>query len=140
MNIEIHRADPRVRRLTLIVSSAGALAAILAMTWFHRWLGRSTLAMPRDLLVMEMRRMIGITGMAAGLCVLLLAGYVARLARRVTEERRWPLRASRVVRDTPVRSGDDAVAFARMLNIVAVVMIALALGMGVFGWRFFGPL
>jgi hypothetical protein len=138
MNIEIHRADPRVRRLTLIMLSAGLLAAILLMTWFHHWLDRSTVAMPGELLVLEMRRMMGITGMASGLCVLVLAGYVARLARRVIEERRWPLRASRVVRDTRVRSGEAAVTFARMLNITAVVLIALALGVGVLGWRLFG--
>lgn len=138
MNIEIHRADPRVRRLTLIMLSAGLLAAILLMTWFHHWLDRSTFAMPGELLVLEMRRMMGITGMASGLCVLVLAGYVARLARRVIEERRWPLRTSRVVLDTRVRSGEAAVTFARMLNIVAVVLIALALGVGVLGWRLFG--
>ena len=138
MNVEIHRADPRVRRLTLITLSAGLLAAILLMTLFHHWLDRSTVAMPGELLVLEMRRMMGITGMASGLCVLLLAGYVARLARRVSEERRWPLRTSRVVRDTRVRSDEAAVTFARTLNIIAVVLIALAIGIGVSGWRLFG--
>jgi hypothetical protein len=138
MNIEIHRADPHVRRLTLIVLSAGVLAAILLVTWFHHWLDRSTIATPGDLLMLKMRRMIGITGMASGLCVLVIAGYIARLARRVLDERRWPPRSSRVVRDTRVHSGEGAVALARMLNILAVVLIVLALAIGVFGWRFFG--
>jgi hypothetical protein len=138
MNAEIHRADPHMRRLTLMVMSAAVLVAILLLAWFRHWLDRSTIATPGDLLVLEMRRTIGITGMGCGVCVLLLAGYVARLARRVIEERRWPLRTSRVVRDTHVRSGEAAIRFARMLNIVAIVLIVLALGFGVSGWRLFG--
>ena len=138
MNIEIHRADPQLRRLTLPVLAFAMLLAILLMVWFHHWLDRSTLSMPSERLVLEMHRMIGITSTGSGLCTLLLAGYAARLGRRVIEERRWPLRGSRVVLDTRVRSGDDAAAFGRMLNVVAVVLIVLAIGFGVLGWRLFG--
>jgi hypothetical protein len=140
MNAEIHRADPHMRRLTLVVMSAAALIAILLLAWFRHWLDRSTIATPADLFMLEMRRMIGITGMGCGLCVLLLAGYVARLARRVIEERRWPLKSSRVVLDTHVRSGEAAIRFARILNIVAILLIVLALGAGLSGWRAFGVL
>jgi hypothetical protein len=138
MNIEIHRADPQLRRLTLVVLAFAMLAAILLMAWFHRWLDRSTLQMPSERLMLEMHRMIGITSTASGICVLLLAGYAARLGRRVIDARRWPLRGSRVVLDTRVRTGDAAVAFGRMLNIVAVVLIVLAFAFGVLGWRFAG--
>lgn len=138
MNIEIHRADPQLRRLTLVVLAFAMLAAILLLVWFHHWLDRSTVAMPAERFALEMQRMIGITSTGSGLCVLLLAGYAARLGRRVIDERRWPLRGSRVVLDTRVRTGADAVSFGRMLNIVAVVLIVLAIGFGVLGWRLFG--
>jgi hypothetical protein len=140
MNAEIHRADPQMRRMTLIVLSVAVLVAIVLLAWFRHWLDRSTSATPGDLFVLEMRHMIGITGMCCGLCVLVLAGYVARLARRVIEERRWPLRTSRVVRDTHVRSGEAAIKFARMLNIIAILLIVFALGSGLAGWRLLGAI
>ena len=67
------------------------LAAILLMGWFHRWLDRSTLQMPSERLVLEMQRMIGVTSTASGLCVLLLAGYSARLGRRVAGNGQRPV-------------------------------------------------
>lgn len=138
MNIEIHRADPQLRRMTLVVLASAMLAAILLMAWFHRWLDRSTVSMPAERFMLEMHRMIGITSTASSLCVLLLAGYAARLGRRVIEARRWPLHGSRVVLDMRIRSGEAAVAFGRMLNIIAVVLVVLAIAFGVLGWRLVG--
>jgi hypothetical protein len=37
-----------------------------------------------------------------------------------------------------IRSGDAAVAFGRMLNIIAVVLVVLAIAFGVLGWRLVG--
>ena len=73
------------------------------------------------------------------LCFLLLAGYAARLARRVADERRWPLARSRVLRDTLVRSGDRALMFGRMLNLAAILLIVLGIAAGMLGWHYFGP-
>jgi hypothetical protein len=71
--------------------------------------------------------------------VLLLAAYAARVGRRAIEQRRWPLSSSRVLRDTPVRSGGDAVAFGRQLIGAAIVLVIAALAFGMLGWRFFAP-
>lgn len=138
MNIEIHRADPRLRRLTLIVMSAAVVAALLLVVGVHRWL-RSTAAMPTEQLVAELRIVVGVAMSGSALCFLLLAAYAARLARRVADERRWPLAGSRVLRDTLVRSGDQALMFGRMLNLAAVLLIVLGIAAGLFGWRYFGP-
>jgi hypothetical protein len=139
MNIEIHRADPQLRRLTLVVLASAMLAAILLMAWFHHWLDRSTVAMPTERFMLEMHRMIGITSTASSLCLLLLAACAARLGRRVIAARRWPLQGSRVVLDMRIRTGDEAAAFGRVLNIVAVVLVVLAIAFGVLGWRLVGP-
>jgi hypothetical protein len=135
MSTEIQHADPQLRRRTLAVLGAAALVAIGLMAWFHGWLHRSTASLPRDVLVLEIHRMVGITCTLAALCILALAGYAARLARRVREVRRWPRQGSRVVLDTRVRSGDEALAFSRTLNIAALVLIVIAFATGIFGWR-----
>jgi len=139
MSIEIQPADPQLRRRTLAVLGAAAVAAIVVMMWFHGWLRRSTAEMGRDVLVLEIHRMVGISSTLLALCVLALAGYAARVSRRVTETRRWPLQDARVVLDTRVRSGDEALALASTLRLVALVLIVVASAIGIFGWRFVAP-
>jgi hypothetical protein len=138
MSTEIQHADPQLRRRTLAVLGAAAVAAIAAMTWFHGWLHRSTAEMPRDVLVLEMHRMVGISSTLLALCVLALAGYAARISRRVVESQRWPLQAARVVLDTRVRSGKEALAIASTLRLVALVLIVVAFAIGILGWRLVG--
>lgn len=139
MSTEIHRADPQLRRIALRVLGAAAIAAVLAVALFRHWLAGVAQTMPPDVFFHTIRRMIGISSLACGLCVLLLAAYAARVGRRAIEQRRWPLSSSRVLRDTPVRSGGDAVAFGRQLIGAAIALVAAALAFGALGWRFFAP-
>lgn len=138
MNVEIQRADPRLRRWTFIVLSAAVLAAVLSMVAFHHWIDRSARLLPGPQFVFEVRRMMGFAITGCGLCVMLLAAYAARLAHRVTEQQRWPLRGARVLRDTRVRHGADAMSMARMLNMAAIGLIVLAIGFGMLSWRQLG--
>jgi hypothetical protein len=138
MNVEIHRADPNLRRLTFIILSAAVLAAVLLIVLVHNWIGRSALAMPDAQFVFELRRMIGFATTGCGLCLLLLAGYAARLGQRVVEQRRWPLSGARVMRDTRVRTGEQAVAVGRLLNMAAIALLVLSIGVGVLSWHQFG--
>ena len=138
MATEIHRADPRMRKLTVVVLGVALVVAVLLMAWFHRWLEATTDAMPAGEVANSLQRMIGVTSLGCGFCLLLLAAYAAHLGRRVGTGRRWPLRTARVVRDTPVRSGDDALAFGRRLQLGAIALIAVAIAFGVLGWRAFG--
>jgi hypothetical protein len=101
--------------------------------WFHGWLHRSTAEMAREVFVLQIHRMVGISCTLLALCVLALAGYAARVSRRITESQRWPLRDARVVLDTRVRSGDEALALARTLRLVALGLIAVAFVIGI-GW------
>ena len=138
MNVEIQRADLRLRRRTFILLGAALLGAVLLMVLFHGWIGRSVRTLPEPQLVFELRRMIGFAVTGCGLCLLLLAAYAARLAHRVIEQRRWPLRGARVMRDTRVRTGADAMTIGRVLNMAAIGLIALAIGVGMLSWRLFG--
>jgi hypothetical protein len=134
MSIEIQHADPQLRRRTFAVLVAAFVAAVAVMTWFHGWLHRSTAEMAREVFVLQIHRMVGISCTLLALCVLALAGYAARVSRRITESQRWPLRDARVVLDTRVRSGDEALALARTLRLVALGLIAVAFVIGIFGW------
>jgi len=57
MNVEMHRADPRLRRLTLAVLGIALIAAVLSISMFHRWLDRFTETMPLAQLVVDRSRL-----------------------------------------------------------------------------------
>jgi len=120
------------------VLGAALLAAVLLMVLFQSWIGRSVRTLPDPQLVFELRRMIGFALTGCGLCLLVLAAYAARLAHRIIEQRRWPLRGARVMRDTRVRTGADAMTIGRVLNMAAIGLIAMAIGVGMLSWRLFG--
>lgn len=135
MPIDIQRADPRLRRRSPIVLALSTVAAIACVVTFHHWITQQAASLPTELLIAQLRRWIGIALTASGLCLLLLAGYAARLARRVIAARRWPLADARVLRDTPILREAAALRLGRWLNIVAIVLVVLAVAAGVLGWR-----
>lgn len=137
MSIEIQRADARLRRLTVVVLAAATIAAVGCVAAFHQWLVQQTAALSVEQLIVRLRHWIGLATAASGLCLLLLAGHSAQAARRVVEQRRWPLAGARVLRDTPIRRGDAALRLGRLLTAAAVALVLLALGAGLLSWRLF---
>lgn len=137
MSIEIQHADSRLRRVTAIVLVLATIAAAWTVFAFHQWMLQQATALSAEQMIVRLRHWIGLATTASGLCLLLLAGYSARNARRIAEQRRWPLADARVLRDTPVRRGDVALRLGRLFNAVAVVLILLALGVGLLSWRLF---
>jgi len=138
MNREILRADVRLRRISFAVLALAAVAAFILMFAFQRWLVRTTGTMPTAQLVVQLRAWIGSALVACGVCVLLLAGYSARLARRVVEQGRWPLAGARVLQDTPIRRDADAAKIARKMNLLAIVLMLVAAGLAGASWHLFG--
>ncbi len=135
MSLEIQRADLRLRRLTAVVLAAAVVAAAWCVFAFHQWMLQQTAALSVEQLVVRLRHWVGFATAASGLCLLLLAAHCAYTARRVAQQRRWPLAEARVLRDTPVRRGDAAMRRGRLLTSTAVVLLLLALGVGVLSWR-----
>lgn len=137
MSTEIQRADAGLRRTTLVMLALAAILAVACVFAFHQWMLHQSAALPTEQLIVRLRHWIGLAMTASALCLLLLAGHSARAARRVAEQRRWPLAEARVLRDTPIRSGDAALRIGRLLNGTAVVLVLLALGVGLLSWRLF---
>lgn len=124
--------------MSFAVLALAAIAAFILMFVFQRWLVRTTGAMPTAQLIVQLRAWIGSALVASGVCLLLLAGYSARLARRIVEQGRWPLAGARVLQDTPIRRNAEAAKIARKMNIAAIVLMLLAAGLGAASWHLFG--
>jgi len=137
MDTDIQHADPSQRRVTAVVLTVATLAAVAIVFAFQHWLLRLAEGMPTAQLVVLLRRWIAVALAGGGLCLLLLAGYAARLARRVVEERRWPLARTRVLRDTAIRRDEAALRLGRLFNVAAMALIAVAIGAGMLSWRLF---
>ncbi len=135
MESGIERADPALRRLTVVVLVVATLVAVAAVLVFRFWLLRLAATAEPWELVATLRRWGAVTATASGVCVLLLAGHAARQARRVGDGMRWPPAGVRVLRDTRIRQGDAAVRIGRLLNVVALVLVLLGIGGTVAGLR-----
>jgi hypothetical protein len=66
-----------------------------------------------------------------------LAVHAWRRGRAAAAQRRWPVANARVLRDTPIRRGDAALAIARLLNLVSLMLLAFAVAMIALSWRLF---
>ncbi len=129
------RADPRLRRQTLAALAVAAAIAVAAVVWFQSWLGGVAAVPGTDLLILRLRRLIGIALTGSAICLAVLAWYAAHKAVKVKAFEQWPLPAVRVLRDTPIRRGDAALAIRRRLNVAAGVLLLLAFATGVVSWR-----
>jgi hypothetical protein len=72
---------------------------------------------------------LGVSGVLLAAPLLGFAVYLWLFARRVVRMQRFPPPGMRVVRDTSVLYGPSALARARLLQVLAGVLVALALGL-----------
>ena len=137
MNEEIQRADPRLRRIAAIAFAGGIAVAVIALFAFHTWLMRATAAMTAAEAVARMHVSVGICSTAIALCLAVLAAYCARLARTALEAQRWPPATMRVLADTRVLRGAPALRVGRLLNGLALVLLAAGFAAALYGWNTF---
>lgn len=137
MENEIQQADPRLRRVTAIVLVLSVILAGAFVLMFRHWLADFATTVPTEDLVAHLRPWLGAAVVACSACVLVLAGCAAVVARGAAAEKRWPVRRARVLRNTVVRNGEQALRIARLLNLVALVLGAIGVAALVLAWRLF---
>jgi hypothetical protein len=135
MDNGIQPADLRLRRITGIVLALATVLALVLVVAFHRWLSDFANTLPPAHLIKQLRSWIGLGAIASGACLLVLGGVALLRARAAAAQQRWPVRGARVLRDTRVRQGADALRVARMLNIVALMLLAFGIAAVVVAWR-----
>ena len=85
MTDDMLRADPRLRRQTLLALALAAILAVVAVFLFHDWLSGIAAIPGTDLLILRLRRLIGIGMTGSALCLAVLAWYSAHKAAKVKE-------------------------------------------------------
>jgi len=131
---EIHRADPGARRsaiLLLFACTLGGAALLAVLPAIERWLTSGTLGLKQDLA-------IALVLIALLVCLPLLVFAVRVWVRGVKVRRQlcFPLDGDRVIRDTPVLRGRDALVRARILQGLAIALAASSFYFAFAMWRF----
>lgn len=137
MENEIQQADPRLRRVTAIVLVLAVILAGAFVLMFRHWLADFATTVPTENLVARLRPWIGAAVVACSACVLVLAACAAVVARGAAAEKRWPIQRARVLRNTVVRHGEEALRIARLLSLVALVLGIIGVAAILLAWRLF---
>jgi len=132
---DILRADPRLRRTTLLVLGAAMALAGVGLFFGHKWLSEVAAQTDTHSLVRELRRIIGIALTGSAICLALLAWYAARKATQVKSHQQWPAPGVRVLRDTRIRRGEAALRIGKLLMFICLALLALSVLMGLVVWR-----
>ena len=138
--MDVRKADPVFRRLAIAVLVAGTCAGALLILVVERY---------REALAEWVRADAGrsaqrIELVLAGFVVLLLAPlvatamYLSSLGRRTVLTREFPPPGFRVIRDTPIARGPEALSRGRSLQGIAVFLSAASLLIGALLWQLAG--
>ncbi len=130
-------ADPRVRKRALVVFLTIALAGIAYLYWFNRFLAAVEILSLTDWeAAVEKLWPILLATMAALLCSSIgVAGILTYLVVRVYRTGQYPPPGIRVLWDTPLRTGREAMIATAFILLLAVAAIASGVVMMWVLWR-----
>ena len=133
----IQRADPRARRLALILVGFATLAGLALVVVFESQLSALQRWITEDPEQMDDRLVLAVWGLALASVVptLFLSAYLWRLGARVVHSGVFPPPGMRVVRDTPVLLGRAAVKRGRLLKALGLLAGAAGVGLVIVLWR-----
>ncbi|WP_372780314.1 hypothetical protein [Litorivivens sp.] len=113
----IERADPATRRTALIILLALCAPVLLML--------RSTESQSVQVLAEQPELLLAVV-VVVSLLMLVPLGLLWRLALRIQQSERFPPPGEKLLRDTRVRTGTDALRYARFLKVL-VALLTLAI-------------
>ena len=124
----IQPADPDLRRRTLLLVALALALACVGFFLLQHWIVDLQSGSPEEALAALLTALRwGTLGMTA--LLLALAVYLWRFAARVRHDQRFPPTEQRVIRDTPVLEGTEALGRARMLRMLAGIFALSSLAL-----------
>jgi hypothetical protein len=134
---DIRKADPIVRRRAVVLLLVGMCAGALLIVGFERYripLRDWVLSDPET--SAQWLKLIFLLVSALLLTPLVVfAAYVWSLGKRVLQAREFPPPGLRVIRDTPVVTGERAISLGRLLKVLALGCGIASVALGFLFWR-----
>ena len=134
MSVEVHRADPKFRRLAPLWLLGTAILGGLAVWGLHQWL-QARLARAAGSEVDGLLIVMGGVVVVLATVSLGLAHSLWQEAARIRREDRFPPSDMRTLRDVPVRHGLEARRAAVWMRWGAMFAAAGGVGILVWGYR-----
>ena len=124
----IQPADPDLRRRTLLLVAVALALACAGFYLLQHWIADLQSESPEEALAALLTALrwstLSMTALLLGLAV-----YLWRFSARVRHDQRFPPTAQRVVRDTLILEGTDALGRARTLRVLAVILALSSLAL-----------
>jgi hypothetical protein len=135
--MDVQGADPRTRRIAVIVVAIGALAGALLIAAMQSQLGAlQSIAADNPALIKQNLGIITWALIAAVVVPVWAVNiYLWRLGSRIVMTGQFPPPGMKVLQDTPVLRDSAARKCGRLLQIVGAVTSVAALGMAIALWR-----
>ncbi len=132
--MEIHRADPQLRRMVALLVIAAVVVGAAILWFFRQWL--SGLAqLPTSAAYSQLISVLAWCMALACLSLFVFAVYLWRLGARVVSHAQLPIPGARLLRDTPIVRGALAQRRGRWLQGLSAALFACAAGLAVVAWR-----
>ncbi|HZP67161.1 MAG TPA: hypothetical protein VFB32_12740 [Rudaea sp.] len=134
--MEIQPADLAQRRRVMIVLGAAAVVLIAIAIAFEYWLRHALTSYTPAELVLRVKDMLFVYVVLIAICLVALGVHFVLRGRRIVADGRYPARDARVVRDTPVREGAEAVRIGNVSQATgaALCIAGLAVAFGGIAW------
>ena len=133
----VRPADPAARRRAVIAVAAATVAGavlIAGQPWYREPLRAWLLDQPAETDARARLLLFGAGAVVVG-PLLIFAIYLWRLGARVIAGREFPPRDYAVVRDTPIVTGESAVAHGRGLRAIAILLAVAGVAITGVLWR-----
>jgi hypothetical protein len=131
---DIQRADPTIRRTVFVVLGAGVAIATAILLVASRFRAPFEAWLVEDLRSRTLVVFAALTIISAG-PVLGMAGYLWRLGQRIANSGRYPPPGLRVLHDTEIVDGPQAIRLSRAMKVFGSVLGTAALLLAAFLWR-----
>ena len=125
-------ADSRLRNIAIIVVVVGAAVSAVAFVLLERWLGELSVTASRE----DVEQLLLLLGATLGVGVLGLSGlgvFCFLLGRQVCREGRFPPQATRVIKDSVVHTGENAVRRGKWAQAFGATLVLFAVALAVVG-------
>jgi hypothetical protein len=131
---DVQRADPTTRRTVFVVLGAGVAIAAAILLVASRFRAPFEAWLVEDLRSRTLIVFAALTIVSAG-PVLGMAGYLWRLGQRIANSGRYPPPGLRVLHDTEIVDGPQAIRLSRAMKVFGSVLGTAALLLAAFLWR-----
>jgi hypothetical protein len=131
----IQAADPALRRRVAIILGVAVVVMLAVYAGLRHWLMQAGARLGTADLVTTIHHALMICVTLIVVCLLLLGRHLLLRGRRIMRDRRYPANDARVLRDTPVREGEDAVRIGNASRVAGLIVCLIAIATAIVGWR-----